>query len=242
MPSLKQVLVEAAVENSDAAVAAERAGARRIELCARLDLGGTTPNLALIEKALDQARIPVLVMVRPRGGDFVYTDDELTSMSKDIARICRLQPAGIVTGAIGADGRIRRSDLARLLDAAGDLPVTFHRAFDALVDQTAAVEELIDIGVSRILTAGGAESALAGVERIGALVKRARERITIIAGGGVRAHNVVDVIRRTGVGEVHARFVDDEQMLTLVAAATRYREIDDERAECDGGPETNSHQ
>ena len=213
------MFVEAAVESLDAAVAAERAGAQRIELCARLDLGGTTPTLTLVEKVLEKAKIPVHVMIRPRGGDFVYTDHELISITKDAVRVCRLQPAGLVTGAIGADRQLRRSDVSRLLDAAGDLSITFHRAFDALADQQTALEELIDLGVKRILTAGGASSALAGVERIAGLVKQARERITIIAGGGVRAHNVGEVIRRSEVREVHARYVDDDQMRSLVGAA-----------------------
>ena len=212
------MLVEAAVESLDAAVAAERAGALRIELCARLDIGGTTPSLATIESVLEQVKIPVHVMVRPRGGDFVYTNDELNSMVNDIARICGLQPAGIVTGAIGANGQLQQPGLSRLLGAARDLPVTFHRAFDALVEQPAALEELIDIGFRAILTAGGASSALDGLDRIAALVRRARERITVIAGGGVRAHNVAKVIQETRVREVHARYVDDEQMRSLVAA------------------------
>src|SRR5256714_5420963 len=215
----KHVLVEAAVESLDAAIAAERAGAERIELCARLDLGGTTPSSTLIEKVLERVRIPVVVMVRPRKGGFVYTDDELALMTKDVARISRLQPAGIVTGAIGADGQLHRPGLSRLVGAAGDLPTTFHRAFDALADQPAAIEELIDIGFKRILTAGGASSALEGVKRIAVLVERVRERMTVIAGGGVRAHNVGEVISRTGVREVHARYVDEEQMRSLVAAA-----------------------
>ncbi|HJP58529.1 MAG TPA: copper homeostasis protein CutC [Gemmatimonadaceae bacterium] len=219
MPSIKPVLVEAAVESLDAAVAAERAGAQRIELCARLDIGGTTPSMTLIESALERLKIPVYVMVRPRGGDFVYTDDELNLMVNDSARVGRLGPAGIVTGAIGANGKVDRSILSRLVDAAGDLPITFHRAFDALADQQAALDELIDIGVNRILTAGGASSALDGVERIATLVKRAGERITIIAGGKVRAHNVAEVIHRSGVREVHARYLSARQMLDLVAAA-----------------------
>lgn len=203
----------------EAAVAAERAGAQRLELCARLDLGGTTPSLALIENVLEQIKIPVYVMVRPRGGDFVYTHDELTAMVKDIVRICRLQPAGIVTGAIGPHSQLHRSDVLQLRDATGDLPITFHRAFDTIAHQQGALEELIDIGIKGILTAGGASSALHGVKRIAGLVEQARERITIIAGGGVRADNLVEVIRKTGVRAVHARYVDQEQMRTLVAAA-----------------------
>jgi len=219
LPSAKQVLVEAAVETADAAVAAERAGAQRIELCARLEVGGTTPSLPLVENVLDRVKIPVFVMVRPRGGDFVYSGDELRLMAEEVGRIARLQPAGIVTGAIGADGALPQPDLSRLLGAAADLPTTFHRAFDALSDQSAALEQLIDIGFKRVLTAGGASSALEGVERITGLVEQARERITIVAGGGVRAHNVGEVIRRTRVREVHARYVDEEQMRILVEAS-----------------------
>ena len=213
-------LVEAAVESVADAVAAQAAGASRVELCARLDLGGTTPDLPLIEEVLTQVRIPVHVMVRPRGGDFTFTDEEIAQMMKDIAEIGSLRPAGIVTGAGSANGETPTGDVLRLVEAAGDMPMTFHRAFDFFVNPSAALEDLIDLRIARVLTAGGPLSAESGAERIGALVKQAGGRITVMAGGGVRAHNVRQIIRKTGVSEVHARFIDAEQMQSLVAKAS----------------------
>src|SRR5690349_23735547 len=138
------VLVEAAVETVEAAAAAERAGARRIELCARLDVGGTTPLMSVIEGALKELTSPVKVMVRPRGGDFTYNEDEISLMTKDVQLIASLDPAGIVVGVVGQSGQLHTSHLLRLLAAAGDVPVTFHRAFDTLLHPHAALEDLVD--------------------------------------------------------------------------------------------------
>jgi copper homeostasis protein len=218
------VLVEAAVETIDAAVAAERAGADRIELCERLDLGGTTPARSLVEAVLRHVKIPVHVMVRPRGGGFDYTEDEISLMTKDISLIISLQPSGIVTGVVREDGETHMLHLMRLMRAAQGFPMTFHRAFDSLVRPFEALEELIEAGVKRILTSGSGLSAVAGAPTIRTLVTRARNRIGIIAAGGVRAHNVREVIDCTGVREVHARFVDEDQMRELVAAARDLRQ------------------
>lgn len=190
----------------------------RIELCARLDIGGTTPSVALVEDVLGSVRIPVHVMVRPRGGGFTYSDDEIGSMVKDVGLIRSLGAAGIVTGVVNHDGEVDTPQLRRLVRAAGELPVTFHRAFDTLREPLAALEALIDLGVRRVLTSGGAQSALAGAAKIAELVKRSSGRIGIIAGGGVRGSNAREMIERTGVREVHARFVDEEQMLALLGA------------------------
>ena len=214
-----RVLVEAAVETVDAAVSAQEAGAGRIELCARLDVGGTTPLLSVIEAVLNTVRIPVLVMIRPRGGDFTYSEDEVSHMTKDVELIRSRQPAGIVTGVVASSGELHSPHLLRLLAAADGLTVTFHRAFDTLVHPHAALEDLVDLHVARVLTAGGGESAVADAAKIAALVKQARDRIAIVASGGVRAPNVRELIERTGVREVHARFVDEQHMRSLVEAA-----------------------
>ena len=206
------------METAEAAVAAERIGVDRIELCERLDIGGTTPSLSLIKDVLWRVRVPVFVMVRPRGGGFTYSDDEIGSMVKDVRRIRSLGAAGIVTGVVNHDGEVDTPQLRRLVRAAGELPVTFHRAFDSLREPLVGIEVLIDLGVRRVLTSGGAASALAGAGKIAELVKGARGRIGIIAGGGVRGDNAREIIERTGVGEVHARYVDEEQMRALVDA------------------------
>jgi copper homeostasis protein len=209
-------LVEAAVETLDSALAAERAGADRIELCNNLSVGGTTPGAELIAAVATRTLLPVFVLIRPRGGDFVYSDDEFDQMVRDIELSVRLGIAGIVTGALTAGGRVNVDRTRTLVTAAAGLPVTFHRAIDSAVDPRAALEEAIEAGASRVLTSGGAPTAVEGVDLIAALVGRARERITVIAGGGIREPNVRNVIERTGVREVHARLVDEPQMRGLV--------------------------
>jgi copper homeostasis protein len=212
------ILVEAAVETFESALAAERGGADRIELCANLSEGGTTPSRELIAGVAERARIPVFVLIRPRGGDFVYADDEINGMTRDIELAGSMGVGGIVTGALTSNGRVEVSHTRALVKAAAGLPVTFHRAFDFTENQPDALEEVIALGVSRVLTSGGAATALAGTHAIAALVGRARGRIAIMAGGGVREQNVRDVIARTGVREVHTRFLDEAEMRGLVDA------------------------
>ncbi|HEX9085674.1 MAG TPA: copper homeostasis protein CutC, partial [Gemmatimonadaceae bacterium] len=186
-------LVEAAVETLDSALAAERAGADRIELCDNLSDGGTTPGAELIATVAERARLPVFVLIRPRAGGFVYSDDEFQTMVRDIGLAVRLGIAGIVTGALTPDGRVDAGRTRSLVEAATGLPVTFHRAIDSAVNLAAALEQAIEAGASRVLTSGGAPTALEGVDLIATLVDRARERITVVAGGGIRQHNVRDV-------------------------------------------------
>lgn len=213
-----RILVEAAVESLEGALAAERCGVDRVELCADLDVGGTTPGLSLVEDVRNRVRVPVHVMLRPRGGDFVYSDDELDVMVNDISAIGRMNPAGIVTGVLDSKNRIMRKALRRLVEVGAGIPFTFHRAFDQVADKFLALDQVIELGVVRILTSGGPSAAVDGAEMIAALMRQAGDRITIIAGGGVRAHNVRELIQRTSVREVHARFADQDQMRSLVNA------------------------
>jgi copper homeostasis protein len=203
------VLLESVVETVEAARAAERAGAARLELCARLADGGVTPPAALMTAVLERVSIPVFVMVRPRAGDFVYSDGELSAALRDVAAARTRGAHGIVLGVLQRDGRIDVDRTRRLIANAEGLPVTFHRAFDATPDQHAALEDAIAAGACRVLTSGGAPSAQAGLERLAALVRQARGRLTILAGGGVRAHNVQAIVQGSGVPEVHARFEDE---------------------------------
>lgn len=209
-------VVEAAVETLDFALAAERAGADRIELCVNLSDGGTTPDARLIKDVVQQTRLPVFVLIRPRAGDFVYPDDEFDKMLRDIVSARTMGIAGIVTGALTADSGVDVERTRMLVEAASGLPVTFHRAIDSTPDLPSALEAVIEAGASRVLTSGGGATALEGVDFIAALVKQARGRITIIAGGGIREHNVRDVIARSGVSEVHGRLVAEAQMRGLV--------------------------
>jgi copper homeostasis protein len=214
-------LVEAAVETLDSALAAERAGADRIELCDNLSDGGTTPGARLIAAVAERTRLPVFVLIRPRAGGFVYSDDEFDTMVRDIGLAVRLGIAGIVTGVLTPDGRVDATRMLTLVEAAAGLLVTFHRAIDSAVNLPAALEETIEAGASRVLTSGGAATALEGAELIGTLVDQARARITVVAGGGIREHNVRDVIARTGVREIHARLLDEAQMRGLIDVIRR---------------------
>jgi copper homeostasis protein len=214
-------LVEAAVETLDSALAAERAGADRIELCDNLNDGGTTPGAGLIAAVAERIRLPVFVLIRPRAGGFVYSDDEFDTMVRDIGLAVRMGIAGIVTGALAPDGRVDATRMRTLVKAAAGLPVTFHRAIDSALNLPAALEKAIEEGASRVLTSGGAETALEGVDLIAALVDQARARITVVAGGGIREHNVRDVISRTGVREIHARLIDEAQMRGLIDVVRR---------------------
>jgi len=214
-------LVEAAIETLDSALAAERAGADRIELCDNLSEGGTTPDGALIAASVERVQLPVFVLIRPRAGDFVYSESEFDVMIRDIELARTMGIAGIVTGALDDSGRVDIKRTRSLVKAAGGLPVTFHRAIDSAVDLRVALDVAIQAGVSRVLTSGGAPTAREGVEVIAALVLQARERVSIIAGGGIREHNVREVVAQTGVHEVHGRLIDEAQMRGLVDAVKR---------------------
>ena len=209
-------LVEAAVETLEEALAAKRAGADRIELCASLGVGGTTPSAGLIASVVQQANHPVFVMIRPRGGDFVYAADEIDAMIEDIDRARPLGIAGIVTGALRSDGSVDVESMRRLMSPAAGLPVTFHRAFDVVANRTEALEQVIELGASRVLTSGGAATALDGAVAIAMLVDQAGERVSIMAGGKIREQNARDVIARTGVREVHARLENEASIRGLV--------------------------
>jgi copper homeostasis protein len=214
-------LVEAAVETLESSLAAERAGADRIELCDNLDEGGTTPDGGLVAAIVERIRLPVFVLIRPRAGDFVYSASEFEVMIRDIELTRTMGITGIVTGALNAGGRVDVKRTRSLVKAAGGLPVTFHRAIDSAADLPVALDDVIEAGFSRVLTSGGAPTAREGVDVIAALVLQAQERVPIIAGGGIREHNVREVIARTGVHEVHGRLVDEAQMRGLVNAVRR---------------------
>jgi copper homeostasis protein len=190
-----------------------------VELCLDLDEGGTTAPAELIADVVRRVRIPVFVLIRPRTGAFVYSDAEIEIMTRGIESAAAMGAAGIVSGALTRDRLIDVERTRTVLKSAGELPVTFHRAFDAVLEPLDALERLIDLGVSRVLTSGAADTALQGAGAIAALRERARERIGIVAGGGVRKHNVSEVIAHTGVSEVHGRLVDEPSMRALVAIA-----------------------
>jgi copper homeostasis protein len=199
------VLVEACVDSVASALAAERGGAARLELCDNLFDGGTTPSAGMISGVKAAVRIPVFVIVRPRGGGFVHTADEIGVMRLDVEAARMLGADGIALGVLTRDARVDEEQLRMLVTQSGDLPVTFHRAFDLTRDREEALETLIRCGVKRVLTSGGAATALEGVEAIAALTRRAASHITVMAGGGVREETVQEIVHRTRVAEVHVR-------------------------------------
>ena len=188
-----------------------------MELCADLAQGGTTPDVQLLRACRSQLAIPVFVLVRPRAGEFVYTAAEHQIMIHQIQRAKDAGARGIVTGALTPAQRIAEGQVAELLDAALPLPVTFHRAFDACLDFSVALERLIHLGVDRVLTSGGARTAPEGADRIGQLVTQAKSRIEILAGGGIDASNVARLVRETMVREVHFSARDAEKVRRVVA-------------------------
>ena len=215
------VLVEACVDSVRGALAAERAGAGRLELCANLVEGGTTPSAGMLRATARCTRLPVFAMVRPRGGDFVYDAAEIEVMLRDVEAAQGCDAHGIVSGALNPDGTIDEDGTAALIEAAHPLPFTFHRAFDLTRDLDESLDTLQALGVQRVLTSGGAPTAAEGCEVLARLVRRAGSRIVVMAGGGIRAGNVERVVREGGVTEVHMRgAMRVESRMTHRAAAT----------------------
>jgi len=177
----------------------------RIELCANLSDGGTTPSAGLMAMATGRTRIQVFALIRPRGGGFVYTDDELAVMEHDIELGLSVGVLGFAVGALTSDAGIDAARTSAFVRAANGALVTFHRAFDFAANLSEALEQLIDAGVTRVLTSGGAPTAFEGADSIARLVDQARGRIIVMAGGGIRENNVREIVARTGVSEVHAR-------------------------------------
>ncbi len=199
----ERVLVEACVESVESAVAAAEGGADRVELCDDLVEGGTTPSAGAIRLARARLDVGIHVMIRPRGGDFLYTDLEFEVMRHDIAVARELGADGVVLGLLCRDGTIDRERTARLVEDAGPLPVTFHRAFDVSRDPMDALETLIELGVRRVLTSGQRPAALESLDLIRRLVAAAAERVTILAGGGITPENAARIVAETGVTEIH---------------------------------------
>jgi copper homeostasis protein len=198
------ILLEISLETLEAAVAAERGGAQRIELCTELSVGGLTPSEELMSLVRAQVMLPIFAMIRPRAGDFVYSAAEFTTMKRDIAAAKRLGMDGIVLGELTKDNRVDIERTRELVALAQPLPVTFHRAFDDVADTDTALEDVIETGAARVLTSGGAANAPAGLERLARSISAAGERILILPGGGINASNAVDVARQTRARELHS--------------------------------------
>ena len=212
------MLIEAAVESVDAAVAAAEGGAHRIELCLELSSGGTTPDVQLLRDCHSRVPLPIFVLVRPRPGNFLYSDDEHRTMRGQIQLLKQAGARGIVTGALTFTQQVHEAQTVALIEAAWPLPVTFHRAFDDCIDLSGALEILIKLEVERVLTSGGARTAADGAAQIAKLVTQARERIEILAGGGINETNVARLVAETGVREVHFSVTNAEKVRAVMRA------------------------
>ena len=209
--------IEVCIDSITSALNAQQGGAERVELCDNLFEGGTTPSAGCIEVVRDSITIGLQVIIRPRGGDFLYDDREFAMMKKDIEVAKDLGADGVVIGLLTAQGHIDRDRTQELITSARPMNVTFHRAFDMTADPFQALEDLMALGVDRLLTSGQRASAWDGVELIKALVERAEDRIIIMPGGGVDEHNIAAIVQRTGVKECHV------SGRTTVISAMEYR-------------------
>jgi copper homeostasis protein len=197
------MLIEICVDSVDGAIAAERGGADRVELCDNLLEGGTTPSAGCIKLARAHLRIGLQVIIRPRGGDFLYTATEFAVMAEDIRAAKTFGADGVVLGCLTASGDIDVSSTGALIELARPLNITFHRAFDMCRDPRRALDELVGLGVNRVLTSGQEATCLEGQELLAALQRQAAGRIIIMPGGGLTSRNIRRVVDATGVTEVH---------------------------------------
>lgn len=203
MSNNSRVLVEVCVDSVASAVAAERGGAARVELCGSLIEGGITPSAGLIETTRAAVSAGISVMIRPRGGDFCYETDEFETMRRDIVSAKNLGIDGVVFGVLDVNGSVDVARTRQLVDVARPLSVTFHRAFDMTADLFRALDDICAAGVDRVLTSGGESSCVEGAEAIRKLVSKAGAKIEVMPGGGIHLENARALVDRTGVKQIH---------------------------------------
>lgn len=223
---MRTMTFELCVETMQACMAARDGGADRIELCSALSEDGLTPSHGLLQEAIAQSGLPVHGLVRPRGGNFVYSDAEIAVMERDILHMRELGAAGVVLGLLNSNGTVDVEATRRLVELARPLKVTFHRAFDVTPSLEDALEDVIATGCDRVLTSGGRSDAMQGAEVLARLVVQAGERIEVALGGGLRLANAAEVALRTGASSFHGSLSVDrpptaEDVCSMVAQLRR---------------------
>jgi len=198
-----EIVFEACVDSVESALAAQDGGAHRVELCSDLLEGGLTPSFGMLQVAVASLRIPDMAMVRPRGGDFLYTDREFRAMLHDVAMARDAGAAGVVVGFLLPDGTVDEARTREACELARPLSVTFHRAFDMTRDPLESLDTLAAIGVDRVLTSGQEATVIEGLDLIASLLARAPDRPVVMPGGGITARNVARVAAVPGVREIH---------------------------------------
>ncbi len=197
------IVFELCVESLEACQTGQASGVDRIELCSDLRVGGVSPERSLAVDVMSEIRVPIHMMLRPRAGDFVYSDAEFERICEDLRFAREVGASGVVFGMLHGDRTVDEERAALLVEMAGTMETTFHRAFDESPDLEEALERVIAAGCGRILTSGGAADAVAGAERLGRLVELADGRIQIAVGGGVRLENVLELARSTKARQFH---------------------------------------
>ena len=220
--------LEICVNSINSALAAQKGGATRIELCDNMAEGGTSPSAGMIRECKRLLIIPVFPIIRPRGGDFLYSDEEFTVMKQDILFCKESGCEGVAIGILKADGSIDTERCRELIALARPMQVTFHRAFDRCNDLSSGLADIISIGCDRVLTSGGQISAGEAIPELSALVKQAADRIIILAGSGVNEENISQIAKQTGIKEFHSTAKE------ITSSAMQYKG-DGELSQQDGG-------
>lgn len=196
-------LLECATDSVASALAATKGGADRLELCANLIIGGTTPTLALYDEVRSHSDIPLFILIRPRFGDFLYTDYEANVICREIEMFQKAGAEGVVIGSLNKDGSLNAEHMKRFIDSAKDMSVTLHRAFDMCADPFETLKQAKELGVNTILTSGQAPSSLEGIDLYEKLIEKANGEISILAGGGIKASTIEKLLKQTSLTAFH---------------------------------------
>lgn len=219
------MLLEICASNYQSALNAQKAGAHRIELCSELGTGGITPSYGLLKKVMEELIIPVMVLIRPRSGDFVYSDADFDIMKRDIELCKELGCAGIVSGVLTKDFKIDIRRTSELIELSRPLSFTFHRAFDHVVNPEQAIVDLVNLGAKRILTSGQHSKAIDGIENLKKYQKIAGNELIIMPGGGINGSNCSAFARRTEALEVKAEFKEIHASATEIMEQTKEEKV-----------------